>query len=526
MASNIKIDLIKIDGLAKKIDDAAYRLNVVCDNIRNKTKEICGTYWSGVSAAEFEGLCSEVNSKADTAARFINDVKDVLDTYFKKGQAVDANENNIYRQVGTYSGSGNNTLEYNFGGAMAVAGTYSNVKSYLQYARDSANAAATSRNGLVNIYNVPNPMEILAQIDSLETQMQNLYRAFEDYYGQINNYDRQFSGALGGFITQSYQEYSRIRASVSVSESDFPVGSVFYRAQSITNFLGQLRDNLEGANPLVISDDIKKLNTIIRTMKEPYRTVVLAYLHDAKLRFFEGDGPSYFSGNEGMIYLKMSNMRNNSKTNPNYQTIFHELGHLIDFEMGNRSNMSDISKLYETQKKDVDNALRTSIDDLISKKNISGNTESWLSIIYSSTREVEEYTSGKFRNVYFDENGNRYPQSVADQLDLIRTDMNSIVRVENKPSSGVSDIYGGFTGNIIDGGWTHSNSYWRNDDGTAKNAYQGEGWGSWVGDHCVDFEGAEEVYANAFPETNKIYSELTNNVVEELKELGWEMPWE
>jgi hypothetical protein len=62
--------------------------------------------------------------------------------------------------------------------------------------------------------------------------------------------------------------------------------------------------------------------------------------------------------------------------------------------------------------------------------------------------------------------------------------------------------------------------------GTPNNNPQSEGFASWLGDFCTDYQGAESAYMDTFPTASGIYRDMVNQVVEDLKKSGWEMPWE
>lgn len=183
-------------------------------------------------------------------------------------------------------------------------------------------------------------------------------------------------------------------------------------------------------NELMLLKDLPKqdLDNIIRIINNsPTKFQELFLRCSDDIKFLDINNPedkNYYSSKYKAICFNLKNDRLNIKEKGSYTTFFHELGHLIDRNIGIPSVNSNLSSKFK-------DAIINDINKFIIKTESSYNIR--------SEKELCDFISEQLKG---------------------RGEYHSI-----------SDIFGGVTGNKIVGKFSHSNDYWKNPNALPKETF-------------------------------------------------------
>lgn len=186
--------------------------------------------------------------------------------------------------------------------------------------------------------------------------------------------------------------------------------------------------------------DADNIKVISYTAPEPYRTIFLENIGEIRVLDTEFAGIDNYSSKEAGLYLNVNSW------NGNYNTFFHECGHAIDdllVEDGELSTTYSKNGVYLTDvlESDVRNVVTASVDEKMEEQEIPEADR---------PKMREEIVEGIMNCC--DKNYDKpiFYDNTAKVYDLVIDDVKS----GNAKAS--SDIYGAYTGNLLQGTTGHS----------------------------------------------------------------------
>lgn len=227
------------------------------------------------------------------------------------------------------------------------------------------------------------------------------------------------------------------------AEKDFYIAEYEKRNQGL---VGDVIDSLSKAG---YDDDVRNIKVLIYTTEEPYRSAFINNVYNVSMGDMHYKGTAYYAPGENAIYLNVDEFHFLGTRASNYRTFFHEMSHAADHNYSNSKNNSNvpISKSYADKngktfgdyiKADVENTIRTEVDEYIEKKNLNLTAE--------EKKKLEDDVTHLLMNTADYKNN---PPKIDDALTKkcyksvrLSIEMDLIV------NGGIArDMYGGYTGN-------------------------------------------------------------------------------
>ena len=233
-------------------------------------------------------------------------------------------------------------------------------------------------------------------------------------------------------------------------------------SEGISSMLEDELANNKNKDSLIKSYTQTTVRGILSNLKKYPPTIQDLYLHTTEqLQMSYTKGGAYYQPGFKKIYFSVK--KTNDDTRGAYGTIFHEWGHLIDNQLSN-------NVLTQERKDEMHKILKKDVDARIDYKMKEAGV---------NRREARKLVK----------------KELQDASDAI---------------AGVSDIYGGLTGNQVMGRWGHKKSYWTRQDTKAEVC--SEAWADILQSYGID---SQAKYVSIYLPGGKAFVEKT---VEELIE--------
>ncbi len=255
-------------------------------------------------------------------------------------------------------------------------------------------------------------------------------------------------------------------------------------------------------------EEIMDVKYIVYNAPEPYRTIYLEHLSEYKIAEYDttangGSGGAWFNSGDNTIHLDGDQATYNCPGTP-YETFFHESGHAIDdFE----NKFGYYTGNYKYNGKTLDDIL---VDDV--RNNIRARVE--------SRGLTDDEVDRIMRSLNLTDDASfesRKPASTGDQgLDNIRDSIISEMRsdLQGYSNSSASDVYGGVTNNVINGGFGHyGDNYWYSDNGNATGKQSRELWAEFFSAKMTNDTAQLKSIQEHFPEAYKAMEAMAASMV-------------
>ena len=220
------------------------------------------------------------------------------------------------------------------------------------------------------------------------------------------------------------------------------------------------------------SEDIQAITKAVENASEPIRKVWNAFEDSMKIASTY-ESRAYYSPREKAVYFSIYEDRENGMR-PQYNTLCHELGHLIDNSVG-----------------------------------LGYCSQDWKYGLYDSlVSEVNDYVNNKLTELKSNAlSMGLSPRAFkkADAYKAVEKEISTQLMFKSKMA--VSDIFGGVTLNKVKDGWGHSTSYWKGD----KDNICFEFFAQTFSDSITNPE-AIEVTKKYFPKSYKIFEQIINDI--------------
>lgn len=238
----------------------------------------------------------------------------------------------------------------------------------------------------------------------------------------------------------------------SKAEKDFYIAEYEKRGQPLT---GDVINSLRDAG---YDEDVRNIKVLIYTTEEPYRSAFLENVMFTKLGDMHYKGTAY--QNKDYVYFDVDDFHSFGRRASNYRTFFHEMSHAADYSYGQRNcngNYTTIDyvdkngkTLNDYLKADVENRIRTEVDEYIEKKKLNLTAE--------EKKKLEDDVTHLIMNTADYKND---PPKIDDAM--TKKCYKSVVfsiKIDLAFNAGeASDVYGGYTGNTVSY-WQHDADYW------------------------------------------------------------------
>ena len=312
---------------------------------------------------------------------------------------------------------------------------------------------------IVPVVNTPTP--------DIRTRVDELIRQNEEYKRQLNEIQSQIDAAIS---RQDVDEYNRL----------FPLRA---NAENvIRDFAPQLREAkteaaeqgiifASGISEKVKADDLDIIIQSVEGASAPIRRVWNIF--EDRMNIADTYSRSnYYSPSEGAVHINLSQDKTSNNGRPQYSSLFHELGHLIDDKTGIVNASVSATDLHDSLVSEVNSYIVSTLDRLKSEALASGQ----------NPKEIKK-------------------------ADAYKAVAREITQLPKHSKMAVSDIFGGVTKNKVDDGWGHSTSYWR----WNKNLVSMEFFAQTFSDSITNPE-AIEITKRYFPESYKIFERIISEI--------------
>lgn len=243
-------------------------------------------------------------------------------------------------------------------------------------------------------------------------------------------------------------------------------------AEKVTEFLSPLEEQ-----------DVVEIKYLMYTAEEPYRSLAIRYLNQVELVPEEinpdkKSQSSYFSPSKNRITYLYERDRDNGRGA--YFTIFHEIGHALDYNYGDDDRgrgffgsyryftdyyESDNQTLTDTMHVDFEETMRNALERELNKS----------AYRHLSAIEKTIMTNNIMMNL-LKQNG-LFPNMSEEERELQMTlEDQFAVELTGPNHSLTSDVFGGITNFTIEGNYGHDSDYWFNFLGIRKRDPNREGF--------------------------------------------------
>ena len=302
----------------------------------------------------------------------------------------------------------------------------------------------------------------------IRSRVEELIRQNEEYKRQRDDIQTQIDAAVA---RQDLNEYNRL----------FPLRENI--EQLIQDLVPQLRDaKVEAAEQGIIfasgisekvkADDVSVIIQSVEGASAPIRRVWNIFEDRMNIADIYSRA-NYYSPREGAVHINLLQDKAGGNDRPQYSSLFHELGHLIDDKAGIVNVSVSATDLHDSLVSEVNSYIASTLDRLKSEALEAGQ----------NPKEIKKLDAQK-----------AVEREISTQLPM-------------KSKLVVSDIFGGVTKNKVNDGWGHSTSYWRSD----KNLLSMEFFAQTFSDSITNPE-AIEITKRYFPESYKIFERIISEI--------------
>jgi hypothetical protein len=198
-------------------------------------------------------------------------------------------------------------------------------------------------------------------------------------------------------------------------------------------------------------EDIMNIKFIAYTARDPYQSVFFKYLNEIDIVDYKrSDKKSQqYNGVSNKLYIRLYGPNGDGKNDPRgaYVTLFHEIGHAIDdlivkdnkvlfFIPNMKSTHGDGITVFNAAENDVRENIKRSVEEYVKPNGYTPNFKG-----FKDEKSIENKTYEGVISIY---TSNFFNTTNATMF------------------NGISDVYGGFTGNKLSSSYSHSKSYWTN----------------------------------------------------------------
>jgi len=235
-------------------------------------------------------------------------------------------------------------------------------------------------------------------------------------------------------------------------------------------FTSGIAKNLDKTDVDIIREAVKSAPKNIRRIWNMYENEMNIIETNSK--------NSYYKPSKRGIYINISEDKNNSYNIPQYRTIFHELGHLID----NASGRNFMYYISQTSKYDLYNTLKSEVNSYVNSTLIKLKRDA----VASGKSAANIKKSDAYLKI---------------QHELCKTPV--------RLTSGVSDVFNGATLGKIKNTWIHPSKYWKDDPEKVTLEFFAETFSS-----SIVNPDAIELVKKYLPQSYEIFDKIIQNVAE------------
>lgn len=207
--------------------------------------------------------------------------------------------------------------------------------------------------------------------------------------------------------------------------------------------------------PLSLKDKIE-IKYLLYNAEEPYRTLAIKYLDRVEINLSPIENTGAFYPDNNAIKINIMDDRNNPRGK--YYTLFHEIGHAIDYNAGRDYGFDGFfTDYYKINGKSLNDHIyqdaRTDIALSIHLFLRSGEYR------HLTLEERSQIRSNVLENILKqNKNFNKLTKLEKEIFKEIRYQY--WLKLKGPENEAASDVYGGVTNNVITGQYNHNSSYW------------------------------------------------------------------
>ena len=318
-----------------------------------------------------------------------------------------------------------------------------------------------------------NAVEETVLVPNPQTRAEEIIRQATEYKRQYDELQGQMEAAIARGDVSEYNRLSQLQNDVlnqwrqNVPSDELRNAKIEMAEQGVIY--------ASGISKKLSSSDVTEIVQIVEGAPAPIRRVWNLLEGDMKIADTNSRN-SYYSSREGAVHVDFLPDKYGSNGRPRYGVLFHELGHLIDNKaIGLGGYVSCAEELHNS---------------------LCGEVNSYISSTLVRLRS-EALSAGQ------------NPKAIkrSDAYTVVEKEISGQLTMREKIA--VSDVFSGVTKNKVNDGWTHSTSYWKEND---KNVCL-EFFAQTFADSINNPE-AIETTKRYFPESYKIFESMITKIGE------------
>jgi uncharacterized protein YukE len=430
-----------IEGLAGEKSQFVENLRLQSRTLSAEVSALIGTGWNGAAADEFKNLFEKTDAALLKMATGIENWHDAIRSIAKpngRDAIHDACDSLLRRFDGGGAGMLTGVLEFNDGIGDEIGRTLTYFCMNMDDVNNALGRLDRKAQGLSRSYNGLRMKEIASRVRSYTEEhvaFSSTYVSAAQRYGEFLNVAFQLLLEANSCINDSQSLYAKAtKTHTPASDKTSPL----HRAKSFTKFLMSLPEG-----------DRAAIEELCYAAPEPYRTIFFAYIGKIIIR----DSTDGVNGQSLSIPFNLGifiDTRSQNTITINgvtykewYHTLFHEIGHSINYAT------CDLEV-----NKDLDDAIKIDVQDYLTAVANKGYA--------SFPNEINDIINHIMKGSYLTGMASAkeveiYNYIVSEMELEIGTRKDSLF---DFALSGVSDVYGGATLNVIAGDWQHDRNYW------------------------------------------------------------------